>query len=315
MKKKVLIIGGTSDIGHEIAIAFAKNNYDVIISYFNNLERANEIERELISKYNVDVMIYKCDITKQEDINDFYNAVLDKYGNIDVLINSACLCMDNYYLDKDKSEFMQVLEVNLVGPFLVIQKFANIVLDTIINIASTDGIDTFNPYSIDYCASKAGLINMTMNLALVLEVRILGLALNYVDTDSVNSMDRTFLNSELKRIGQEKLIKKEEVAPEGSLKYYQNKISENKAKIELSIDPKERVKLQKEIDGYKFEINRINFNDSAIANGNTLKDAKDIIYEMFTNIKVPPIEIPINKNSFNDLEEALNELGAPMNSL
>ena len=36
---------------------------------------------------------------------------------------------------------------------------------------------------------------------------------------------------------------------------------------------------------------------------------------MFTNIKVPPIEIPINKNSFNDLEEALNELGAPMNSL
>ena len=149
-------------------------------------------------------MIYKCDITKQEDINDFYNAVLDKYGNIDVLINSACLCMDNYYLDKDKSEFMQVLEVNLVGPFLVIQKFANIVLDTIINIASTDGID--------YCASKAGLINMTMNLALVLEVRILGLALNYVDTDSVNSMDRTFLNSELKRIGQEKLIKKEEVA-------------------------------------------------------------------------------------------------------
>lgn len=212
MKKRVLIIGGTSDIGHEIAIAFAKNNYDVIISYFNNLERANEIERELISKYNVDVMIYKCDITKQEDINDFYNAVLDKYGNIDVLINSACLCMDNYYLDKDKSEFMQVLEVNLVGPFLVIQKFANIVLDTIINIASTDGIDTFNPYSIDYCASKAGLINMTMNLALVLEVRILGLALNYVDTDSVNSMDRTFLNSELKRIGQEKLIKKEEVA-------------------------------------------------------------------------------------------------------
>ena len=58
-------------------------------------------------------------------------------------------------------------------------------------------------------------------------------------------------------------IKKEEVAPEGSLKYYQNKISENKAKIELSIDPKERVKLQKEIDGYKFEINRINFNDGA----------------------------------------------------
>ena len=109
-----------------------------------------------------------------------------------------------------------------------------------------------------------------------------------------------------------------EVAPEGSIKYFNDKISENKAKIELSIDPKEREKLQNEIDGYKFEINKINFNDSVIANGiqdNTLKDTKDVISEQFSNIKVPTIEIPINKDSFNNIEEALNAIGAPMDNL
>lgn len=109
-----------------------------------------------------------------------------------------------------------------------------------------------------------------------------------------------------------------EVAPEGSIKYFNDKISENKAKIELSIDPKERAKLQKQIDDYKFEINKINFNDSVISNGiedNTLKDTKDIISEQLSNIKVPTIEIPINKDSFNSLEEALNAIGAPMDNL
>lgn len=109
-----------------------------------------------------------------------------------------------------------------------------------------------------------------------------------------------------------------EVAPEGSIKYFNDKISENKAKIELSIDPKERVKLQNEIDGYKFAINKINFDDSAIANGikdNNFKEAKGIIIEQFSHMKVPQIKIPINKDSFKDLKEALNELGAPMNNL
>lgn len=109
-----------------------------------------------------------------------------------------------------------------------------------------------------------------------------------------------------------------EVAPEGSIKYFNDKISENKAKIELSINPKEREKLQNEIDGYKLEINKINFNDSVISNGiedNTLKDTKDIISEQLSNIKVPTIEIPINKDSFNSLEEALNAIGAPMDNL
>lgn len=102
-----------------------------------------------------------------------------------------------------------------------------------------------------------------------------------------------------------------EVAPEGSIKYFNDKISENKAKIELSIDPKERAKLQKQIDDYKFEINKINFNDSVIANGiqdNTLKDTKDIISEQFSNIKVPTIQAPINNDSFNDNIEGLEKL-------
>lgn len=214
MNKKVLIIGGTSGIGISIATLMAKNNYDILLTYFNNYDKAVDIKNEIISKYNVNVDIFYLDIRNESSINEFYNRVSQKYKDIDVLINSACLCRDNYYMDKTKNEFMEVLEVNLVGPFLVIQRFCDMIKDIIINIASTDGIDTYNPYSIDYSASKAGLINMSSNLALVLNSRVISLALNYVDTDSVLKMDENFLKSELKRIGQERLIKKEDVALE-----------------------------------------------------------------------------------------------------
>lgn len=214
MNKKVLIIGGTSGIGISIATLMAKNNYDILLTYFNNYDKAMGIKNEMINKYNVNVDIFYLDIRSESSINEFYNRVSQKYKDIDVLINSACLCRDNYYMDKTKNEFMEVLEVNLVGPFLVIQRFCDMIKDIIINIASTDGIDTYNPYSIDYSASKAGLINMSSNLVSVLNSRVISLALNYVDTDSVLKMDENFLKSELKRIGQKRLIKKEDVALE-----------------------------------------------------------------------------------------------------
>ena len=110
---------------------------------------------------------------------------------------------------------------------------------------------------------------------------------------------------------------KEEVIPKDSIKWYNEQISKLKAKIELSVDPKERVKLQKEIDGYKIEINKINFNDTVIANDfkdDTLKDMKSVLSS--ENIKIPKIEVPIETEKINkdiqaikELKEAFSDLG------
>ena len=82
-----------------------------------------------------------------------------------------------------------------------------------INISSTDASDTYSTYSMDYAASKAGIENVTKNLAKRLpKLKVCALAPNWVDTDTVLNMDRDYLESELKRIGQNRLLKKEEVA-------------------------------------------------------------------------------------------------------
>ena len=124
-----------------------------------------------------------------------------------------------------------------------------------------------------------------------------------------------------------KVDTKKEVIPEGSIKQYNEKISELKTKIELSVDPNERAKLQEEIDGYKlkidninFEINKIRFNDAVIAKGindNTLKDTKKAFSKQLSNIKIPPIKIPPIKlpppppisDEFDKLKDTLSNLG------
>lgn len=117
---------------------------------------------------------------------------------------------------------------------------------------------------------------------------------------------------------------KEEVIPEGSIKDLQNKISKNKAKIELSVDPQERLKLQKEIDDYQFKIDNIKitdtknmFNDNVISKGikdNTLKDTKSVIANQLGKIKVPPIKLPPTKleksiGAIEELKAAMSDLG------
>jgi NAD(P)-dependent dehydrogenase (short-subunit alcohol dehydrogenase family) len=109
---------------------------------------------------------------------------------------------------------MRVLEVNLVGTFLVSREALRIEkLKTIINISSTESIDTYNDLSIDYCASKSGVNMLTKILAMKYpNIKICALAPNWVNTDSVMEMYPKYLEDELKRIGQKRLLTVEEVA-------------------------------------------------------------------------------------------------------
>lgn len=123
---------------------------------------------------------------------------------------------------------------------------------------------------------------------------------------------------------------KPEVIPEGSIKDLQNKISKNKAKIELSVDPQERLKLQKEIDDYQFKIDNIKitdtknmFNDNVISKGikdNTLKDTKSVIANQLGEIKVPPIKLPPTKleksiGAIEELKAAMSNLGGTFGNI
>lgn len=165
--KTVLVTGASSGIGREVVRLFAKNNYNVVITYNSDMKGALELESEVNSGNNT--LVLKCDISNEEDIIKMVNSVRDKFNSIDVLVNNAGIAIDTTFEDKTKDNFMKILEVNLVGTFLVSKYVSEIMLKNkngrIINISSTNAIDSYYVESLDYDASKAGIISLTHNLA------------------------------------------------------------------------------------------------------------------------------------------------------
>ena len=210
--KIVLITASTRGIGLACVKACAKEGATVYMAA-RNLELAKE-EADRLNSQGCNVKYVYNDASKPESYITMTEEVIKDAGRIDVLINNAALSLDNNFLDKTKEEFMKVLEVNLVGPFLLIQKLYNLLSNSkIINIASTDGINTYSKLSMDYSASKAGLINLTKSLALELEdAKVYALCPNWVDTEAIREMDPSYLKEEMNRIGQKKLINAKEVS-------------------------------------------------------------------------------------------------------
>lgn len=211
MKKKVaLVVGSSRGIGATIVEELVKQDYDVIVTYKDHMEDALKVKKSEKS------LTLKCDITKEEDIISMIEEIHDFFGNIDVIVNNVGISIDNKIEKKSKEEFMKVLDTNLVSPFLVIKHALKYLKNAvIISIASTDGIDTYNEYNIDYSASKAGLINMTKSLAYAIEEhKFYCIAPNFVNTQPIQEMNPDFLENELKRVGQKELIEPEEVAKE-----------------------------------------------------------------------------------------------------
>lgn len=213
MKKIAIVTGCAKGIGREIALELARDGYEVIGTYNNSLTEIKNLKNRM-DAIGINFSFYKLDLLNEEELIAFCNTIKKEYSKIDVLINNAALSLDNDFLEKTSEEFKQVLQVNLISPFLLIQKLSSIMDGgIIINIASTDGINTYSKLNMDYSASKAGLINLTKSLSLELKnIRLYAICPNWVNTESISEMNPEYLKEELNRIGQKKLIEPKEVA-------------------------------------------------------------------------------------------------------
>ena len=159
--KTILVTGSAQGLGANIIEKFAKNGYNVIITYKSSKNKAIILE-DKIRKYNLNVISVKCDITKISDIRNLIKVVKSRFNNIEVLVNNASLSLDSSFENKSKEEFMKVLETNIYGTFLItrelIKKYK---VEKVINISSTDSIDTYSDLNIDYSLSKCGINFMT----------------------------------------------------------------------------------------------------------------------------------------------------------
>ncbi len=181
-----LVTGSSRGLGKEIIKKFAKEGFEVIINYNKSEKDAYKLADEIGSKARV----IKCDISNEEEVRDMF----DQIDHLDVLINNAAIADDKDLLEKSALEFNRVLHTNLTGTFLVtkyaIEKMGN---GSIVNISSTNGIDTYYPESIDYDASKAGIISLTHNFAKYLsDIRVNCICPDWIDTEMNKDMDEIY---------------------------------------------------------------------------------------------------------------------------
>ena len=206
MDKVVLITGGSRGIGKATATLYAKNGYNVVINYVNDEISAEALKKELEDNYNVKVLTIKCDVSNEVEVRNMVEEVINRFSKIDVLVNNAGIAIDTIFDDKNKENFMKILEVNLIGTFLVSKEVGkymrNLKNGSIINISSTNGIDTIYPESLDYDASKAGVISLTKNLAKEYApfIRVNTVAPGWVMTDMNKNLDSDFVLKEENKI-------------------------------------------------------------------------------------------------------------------
>lgn len=218
MKKTVLITGASRGIGKATAIEFAKKGYNVVINYVSNDDAAFSLKSFIVENYDVDVMLCKCDVSCEEDVKKMVSDIINNFGHIDVLVNNAGIAIDTTFEDKTVENFRKILDVNLIGSFLVSKEVCKHMLvnkkGSIVNVASTNGIDTYYPYALDYDASKAALISFTHNLSLQLSpyIRVNAVAPGWTNTEQIKEMDKDLIKDESEKIYLKRFAKPEEIA-------------------------------------------------------------------------------------------------------
>lgn len=213
MNKTVLITGAGKGLGKSIALTFAEHGYNIIITYLNSKSEAEDLCSDIRNFYGVNASCYKLDLCSEDEIKSLFNNI----DSLDCLVNNAAYNNDLDVFEHGKSEFLKVLDTNLVGPFLL-SKYAFPLLSAsrgnIVNITSTNGIDTMYPESLDYDASKAGLINLTKNLskAFAPSVRVNAVAPGWIDTHNTEDMSLEFRGQELSKIALNRFANPDEIA-------------------------------------------------------------------------------------------------------
>lgn len=189
-RQTALVTGGNRGIGKAIALQLAKDGFNIIVNYLNEsaLESALETKTE-IEAFGVECLLVPGDVSKFEDCEAMTKLGYEKFTNIEVLVNNAGITKDMLLMKMKPEDFMQVIDVNLLGTFNMIKacnmKMMRARYGRIINISSVIGV-VGNAGQINYSASKAGVIGVTKSVAKELATRGItcnAIAPGYIETD------------------------------------------------------------------------------------------------------------------------------------
>lgn len=223
LNKVAVITGSSRGIGKSTALLFAKEGADIVVNYFVSEVEPNAEENafavvEAIKQIGNKAIAVQCDVSKEEQVKKMMLKAMDTFGRIDILVNNAGIVFDVPFFEKTLEEWNRTMGVNLFGTFLCSKYAAEHILKNengkIISISSTNGMNCFNPESVDYDASKAGIINLTKNLAkeLAPNIQVNSVAPGWVNTEMNNDLPQEFIDEQTEKIHLKRFAEPEEIA-------------------------------------------------------------------------------------------------------
>lgn len=164
-----VVIGATGELGGALAEGLCRAGSHVVIVGRDDDTGTRRAEKFDALSDTGTVVFEHCDVTSKSQLHALVEAVDEQFGRIDVVVNAAGVNSDTPFLEIEEEEWNHIMDVNLKGVFFACQVFGQYLIDqgeggNIINVSSMAGITPLSRV-FTYSASKAGLINLSQNLA------------------------------------------------------------------------------------------------------------------------------------------------------
>ena len=216
-RKTAVVTGASRGIGKAIALALAKEGFNVVVNYNGNKEKAEQVKKEC-EDFGVNAITVKANVADFSESENLIKEAVSTFGSIDVLVKNSGITKDTLLLRMKEEDFDSVIDVNLKGTFNTIKHAARQMMKqrsgSIINMSSVVGISG-NAGQINYAASKAGVIGLTKSVARELAsrgIRANAVAPGFIETDMTDELNDKAKEEILKTIPLNDTGKSEDVA-------------------------------------------------------------------------------------------------------
>lgn len=163
--KVAVITGGSRGIGRAVAERLGSDGATVAVTYSDHPQKANEVV-QAIQQNGSRAAAVKCDVGSETDVQGLFQAVLQQFGRIDIVVNAAGISLFKPLADAQLGDFEKLLAVNATGAFFVLREAARTIHDggRIIHF-STGGTKMPMPAGGMYAASKAAGEHLALSLS------------------------------------------------------------------------------------------------------------------------------------------------------